>query len=152
MTKVEPPKGAITKPPKPISRLAELVRPKRIVTAGEAFERDLTGQNDPAGQGTVLPASQQVGAASMPAKQPASVETRFETRRKEPAINSGMPIKRTFRYPKALDSQLRKLVHKYNLEKPDDEPKATTEEVGVIMAKHFLVSDPLGILRKYRGQ
>jgi hypothetical protein len=66
-------------------------------------------------------------------------------------VRADSSIKRTFRYPKALDSQLKKFVHKYNLEKREDEPELTMDEAGSLMAKHFLGSDPAKIARDSRG-
>lgn len=144
MTKVEQPKGSLPRLSKPPSRLSQLVAPK-VVTTGEAFERDLAAQRNVAAQETTLPAGQQAG---VPASQPPKIVSRLESRLKKSPVASNSAIKRTFRYPRALDSQLKKLVHKYNLEKPEDEPELTMEEVGVIMAKHFLGSDPEKISRE----
>ena len=148
MTKVEPPKGGLTKPPKPVSRLGELATAK-VVSAGEAFERDLAGRVSLAEQGTPLPASQQ---ASMPATPTPNSATEPKAKPQTRSADTQPSIKRTFRYPKSLDSKLKKLVHKFNLEKPEDEPELTMEEVGVIMAKHFLGSDPEKISREAHRQ
>jgi hypothetical protein len=133
MTKVEPPKAPLSKPPKPISRLAALAGIK-VVTAGEAFERDLTGAN-----------MQPAKVMTTPAPQPAAPAPKRATSAPK------LAVKRTFRYPPSVDGELKKFVHRYNLEKQDQEPELSLEEVGVVMAKHFLGSDPGRITKESRG-
>ena len=59
--------------------------------------------------------------------------------------------KRTFRLPRELDAELKRFVHRYNLEKRDDEPELTMDEVGVVMARYFLETDPRATTHEARG-
>ena len=136
MTKVEQPKAPLSKPSKPVSRLGELAA-TRVVTAGQAFERDL-GQRQTAS----LPASQQPESA-----QSSGISAKPREARSSPQFS----IKRTFRYPKGLDTRLKKLLHQYNLEKPENERELTMEEIGVLMAEHFLSSEAARLIRDSRA-
>ncbi len=142
MTKVDQPKSVPTKPPKPVSRLSELAATK-VVSAGEAFERDLAGPKELTEQGIDMPARQLAGKLAEP-------PTAGTARKPEPKA-SFSSIKRTFRYPRDIDTALKKFMHKYNLEKREETPDLTMEEVGVIMAKHFLKADPKSVCDKARG-
>jgi hypothetical protein len=141
MTKIEQPKVNRPNPPKPVSRLSELATSNiKVVTAGEAFDHDLSRSNGPIAPEEKHPTSESLKPPVIP------VPSRTTPGR----LNS--LIKRTFRYPKGLDSDLKKFVHRYNLEKREDEPELSMEEIGILMAKHFLASEPAQIARKSRGQ
>jgi hypothetical protein len=137
MTKAEQPKAGPFRPPK-LSRLGELAQPTKVVTAGQAFDNDLKVKADPMAQ--TVPGK----PVALP-KSPALPDAP-----RTAPIRLNPSIKRTFRYPKGLDSQLKRFVHKYNLEKREDEPELTMEEIGVLMAQHFLGSDPGKIARDAR--
>ena len=141
MTRVDQIKTNPSKPEKPLSRLAEIAAEKvtRVVTAGEAFEHDLAPK----------PSIPEPEKGITETKHPVSVSTVAPVR-KAPET-SKFTIKRTFRYSKALDSDLKKFVHRYNLDKSENEPELTMEEVGVVMAKDFLASDPSRIIKESRG-
>ncbi len=113
----------------PLSRLARLATVK-VVSAGEAFDRDMQAGSVPV----------------TPPAPPAAIAERS-------AVQSQpqQAIKRTFRYPKDLDAELKRFAHRYNLEKGDDEPDLTMDEVGVVMGREFLQNDPKQTTRRSRG-
>jgi hypothetical protein len=143
MTKTEQTKNNSDKPPKPapVSRLSELANANlKVVTAGAAFDHDLSRSKEPA-------------SGTKPPSEPENLMPPVVsiTPRKAPDRLNSL-IKRTFRYPMGLNSDLKKFVHRYNLEKREDEPELSMEEIGILMAKHFLASDPAKIARESRGQ
>ena len=71
--------------------------------------------------------------------------------KKRPIVPACHAVKRTFRYPSRLDRDFKKFVHRYNLEKADDEPELTVEEAGVIMLTYFLKSEPKDVVNKARN-
>jgi hypothetical protein len=130
MSKIEQIKTGPPKPVKPQSRLSELAA-TRVVSAGEAFDSDLRFQK---------PEVESIGA-----NKPLNIA---KIQAPKISMNSKNAIKRTFRYPKDLDSDLKKFVRRYNLEKQDEDPDLTMEEVGIIMARHFLRSDPKNLAKQ----
>jgi hypothetical protein len=131
MTKIEQIKSPQIKPEKPQSRLSELAIAK-VVSAGEAFDSDIKGNKPNTQEKRGLPTPR-------PRLEPA-----------KPAIIN-KASKRTFRFPKALDSQLKKILHQYNLEKNEEEEDLSMEEIGIVMVKYFLDSNPKGTIKKSRG-
>jgi hypothetical protein len=100
------------------------------VSAGEAFARDL---QPPAPVATPLP------PPAAPSPTPSV------------PVTPRPSTKRTFRLPRELDAELKRFVHRYNLEKRDDEPELTMDEVGVVMARYFLETDPGATTHEARG-
>lgn len=98
------------------------------MSAGEAFARDL---QPPAPFATPLPPPAALSPSVPVAPRPST--------------------KRTFRLPRELDAELKRFVHRYNLEKRDQEPELTMDEVGVVMARYFLETDPGATTHEARG-